>query len=63
MGGAGRAERASANARSFFPWPIVAWFNVRHPALSSDDTHERRFYRLVGIDAEAGAFIAEYTIG
>jgi hypothetical protein len=28
-------------------------------ALSSDNTQERRFYRLVCIEAEAGAFIAE----
>src|SRR5262249_31708993 len=28
-------------------------------ALSSDNTQERRFYRLLCIEAEAGAFIAE----
>ena len=32
-------------------------------ALPSDDTQERGFYRLVCIQAEARAFIAEYTIG
>ena len=29
------------------------------PALSSDNAQERKFYRLVCIEAEAGAFIAE----